>query len=60
MYVLVANKGLTKYFVDKDKSKTYTFRLTIWDPQDSTRIDYDYVRVSIGGGKKVTQATSIF
>ena len=53
IFVLIANKGLAKYFVDKDKSKTYTFRLTIWDPQDSMRIDYDYIRVSIGEGKNI-------
>jgi len=49
VYVKIADRMFAKYFVG-DKPKTYKFRLTIWDPEDNDRIEYDFVFVEINGG----------
>merc|ERR550532_566920 len=49
-WVRVSERMYAKYFVAQ-KSKTYRFRLTIWDPKNKDRKDYDFVNVDIMGGK---------
>jgi len=49
-WVRVSERMYAKYFVAQ-KPKTYRFRLTIWDPKNKDRIDYDFVNVDIMGGK---------
>ena len=49
----VSERMYAKYFVAQ-KSKTYRFRLTIWDPKNKDRKDYDFVNVDIMGGMAVS------
>lgn len=57
MYVTIADRMYGKYFVE-DKSKTYRFRLTIWDPRRKERVDIDHVYVDINGGMIWNQVIS--
>ena len=52
-WVRVSERMYAKYFVAQ-KPKTYRFRLTIWDPKNKDRKDYDFVNVDIMGGMAVS------